>query len=61
MSAAVLDYPPPILLGYGAESEDQVAGHDMVRVIKKYLFSNGTEGDDLILVVDKGMTALQLG
>lgn len=57
LSAAILNYPPPTLLRYGKQPKAYVRpGADVVRNILTYLLGKEVHDDDLVLVVEDGMT-----
>jgi hypothetical protein len=55
LSAAILKYPPPTLVSYGAPGGSKRPGGDMVRNTLGFLLGKEVHGDDLILVVEEGM------
>jgi hypothetical protein len=55
LSAAVLNYPPPTLITYGATEEDWRSGADVIHHTHSFLKSKEAHRDDLVLVVEEGM------
>ena len=54
VSAAVLDYPPPTLINYGATEEEKRPGADVIRNTYKFFQGNEAHNDDMILIVEEG-------
>jgi hypothetical protein len=55
LSAAILNYPPPTLIGYGAPGGSERPGADVVKNAFSFLLGKEAHEDDLILVVEEGM------
>lgn len=55
LSAAILNYPSPMLLGYGQEGDIDRPGADVVRNTLKLLDRKDSYEVDLVLVVDECM------
>ena len=55
LSAAVLNYPPPTLIGYVAAGGSERPGADVVQNTLNFLLGREAHDDDLILVVEEGM------
>ena len=53
LSAAILGYPPPTLLGYGQEGDRDRPGADVLRNALKFLDGKDPHEEDLVLVVDE--------
>jgi hypothetical protein len=53
VSAAILHYPPPTLVGYGVDNTGDEADGGATIDTLKYLLSKGAEDADLALVVDE--------
>jgi hypothetical protein len=53
LSAAILNYPPPTLLGYGQEGDRDRSGKDIVHSTLKFLEGKDMREDDLVLLVDE--------
>ena len=54
LSAAILNYPPPTLVSYGASGGNEQLGDDVVRNTLGFLLGKEAHDDDLILVVEEG-------
>ena len=55
LSAAILKFPPPTLLGYGQEGDRDRPGADVVRNAIKFLGANDVQKDDIVLIADEGV------
>lgn len=55
LSAAILNYPPPTLISYGAPGGNERPGADVVKSTFNFLLGREAHEDDLILVVEEGM------
>jgi hypothetical protein len=55
LSAAVLNYPPPTLITYGATEGDWRLGADVIHHTYSFLKSKEVHRDDLVLVVEEGI------
>jgi hypothetical protein len=53
LSAAILNYPPPTLISYGAPGRSERPGADAVKNIFSFLLGKEAHEDDLILVVEE--------
>jgi hypothetical protein len=54
LSAAILNYPPPTLVSYGATEGNNRAGADVVRRTFNFLLGKEVHDDDLMLVLEDG-------
>jgi len=54
LSAAILNYPPPTLVSYGATEGNNRAGVGVVRRTFSFLLGKEVHDDDLILVLEDG-------
>jgi hypothetical protein len=55
LSAAILNYPPPTLISYGAPGGSERPGADIVKNTFNFLLGREAHEDDLILVVEEGI------
>lgn len=53
-SAMILNYPPPTLIRYGADSPDASSEYDMMRdrITSIYNYLERSRGDDFVLIID---------
>jgi hypothetical protein len=51
LSAAILDYPPPTLIIYGASRGVATSGIDVVQYTDKFLVGKEVHDDDLMMMV----------
>jgi hypothetical protein len=54
LSAAILNYPPPTLVSYGATDGNNRPGADVVRRTFSFLLGKEVHDDDLLLVLEEG-------
>jgi hypothetical protein len=54
LSAAILNYPPPTLISYGATEGNNRAGADVMRRTFSFLLGKEVHDDDLVLVLEDG-------
>ena len=54
LSAAILNYPPPTLISYGAPEENERLRSDLVKNTFNFLLGKEAHDDDLIVVVEEG-------
>ncbi|KAH7346791.1 hypothetical protein BKA65DRAFT_595231 [Rhexocercosporidium sp. MPI-PUGE-AT-0058] len=59
LSAAILNYPPPIIISCGESPDSERPGLDVVKNIFSFLLGKEVHDDDLVLIVDEG-TIFQL-
>jgi hypothetical protein len=55
LSAAILDYPPPTLIVYGASRGLATSGIDAVQYTYKFLIGKEVHDNDLMMVVGEGL------
>lgn len=55
LSAAILNYPPPTLIGYGAHGVNERPGVGVVKNTFHFLLGREAHKDDLILVIEQGL------
>jgi hypothetical protein len=55
LSAAILNFPPPTLVGYQIDRTDERPGVDLVKNTFKFLTGREAHDDDLLLIVEEGM------
>jgi hypothetical protein len=58
LSAAVLNYPPPVLINYGSTEDESRAIQDVIYKTYEFLAGGEVQDDDLTLIMGEGMNAL---